>query len=60
MLSHHPNKFGGYRRCGSGDINISAKTSIFTQMRDVRRWLLYPLTSAINFSKVRHVTLSQT
>lgn len=25
MLSHHPNKFGGYRRCGSGDINISAE-----------------------------------
>ena len=37
MLSHHPNKFGGYRRCGSGDINISTKTSILTQMRDVRR-----------------------
>ena len=56
MVSHRPSKCGGYRHCGSRDINISCNTVILTQMRDVASVIVYARPFPALLLSLKHKT----
>ena len=54
IVNYHPAKFGGNRRCGSGNVNIPANTNILLQMRDIRDYIYAGLLQPLLFS-VKHM-----